>query len=170
MKRLLLISIITLFSFNLQAQSFTDKCLGIWNGKMEIFNQSRKIADVDVRMTISKIDSTSWSWKTEYLSDKLPVTKNYILKLFDDQKGEYLIDEGNGIILKEQLFGNKMMSIFELFRSLRFADENVYLRAGSLNVINGMVGLNFSCDGSHYMRFDEFLEKSTDFWFGTQAN
>jgi hypothetical protein len=60
----------------------------------------------------------------------------------------------------------KIMPIFELFRSLRFADENVYLRAGSLNIINGMVGLNFSCDGSHYMRFDEFLDKSTDFWFG----
>ena len=60
----------------------------------------------------------------------------------------------------------KIMPIYELFRSLRFADENVYLRAGSLNIINGMVGLNFSCDGSHYMRFDEFLEKSTDFWFG----
>ena len=62
---------------------------------------------------------------------------------------------------------DKVISVFELFRSLRFADENVYLRAGSLNVINGMVGLNFSCDGSHYMRFDEFLEKSLDFWFGT---
>lgn len=62
---------------------------------------------------------------------------------------------------------DQIMSIFELFHRLRFADENIYLRAGSLNVINGMVGLTFSCDGSHYMRFDEFLEKSTDFWFGT---
>ncbi|MCK5003138.1 MAG: hypothetical protein KAS57_08935, partial [Gammaproteobacteria bacterium] len=61
---------------------------------------------------------------------------------------------------------DKIMPVFELFRTLRFADENVYLRAGSLNLINGMVGLNFSCDGSHYMRFDEFLEKSSDFWFG----
>ncbi len=61
---------------------------------------------------------------------------------------------------------DKIMPIFELFKILRFADENIYLRAGSLNVINGMVGLNFSCDGSHYMRYDEFLEKSTDFWFG----
>jgi len=61
---------------------------------------------------------------------------------------------------------DQVMPIYELFRSLRFADENVYLRAGSLNIINGMVGLNFSCDGSHYMRFDEFLDKSTDFWFG----
>ena len=61
---------------------------------------------------------------------------------------------------------DKIMPIFELFKILRFADENIYLRAGSLNIINGMVGLNFSCDGSHYMRYDEFLEKSTDFWFG----
>lgn len=60
-----------------------------------------------------------------------------------------------------------VMPVFEMFRKLRFADENVYLRAGSLNIINGLVGLNFSCDGSHYMPFDEFLEKSTDFWFGT---
>ena len=65
---------------------------------------------------------------------------------------------------------DKIMPVFELFKILRFADENVYLRAGSLNLINGMVGLNFSCDGSHYMRFDEFLEKSTDFWFGTEVN
>jgi hypothetical protein len=61
---------------------------------------------------------------------------------------------------------DKIVNIFEIFRRLRFADENVYLRAGSLNVINGMVGLNFSCDGSHYMRYDEFLEKNLDFWFG----
>jgi len=64
---------------------------------------------------------------------------------------------------------DRIMPVFELFRSLRFADENIYLRAGSLNVINGMVGLNFSCDGSHYMRFDEFLEKDIDFWFGDQS-
>jgi hypothetical protein len=63
----------------------------------------------------------------------------------------------------------KIMPVFELFRQLRFADENVYLRAGSINIINGMVGLNFSCDGSHYMRFDEFLEKGPDFWFGINS-
>jgi hypothetical protein len=62
---------------------------------------------------------------------------------------------------------NDVASIFEIFRQLRFADKNVYLRAGSSNVINGMVGLNFSCDGSHYMPFDKFLEKNLDFWFGT---
>ena len=63
---------------------------------------------------------------------------------------------------------DKIIPVFDVFRALRFADENVYLRAGSLNVINGMVSLNFSCDGSHYMRFDEFLEKNIDFWFGSK--
>ena len=60
----------------------------------------------------------------------------------------------------------KIDPVFEMFRELRFADDTVYLRAGSLNVCNGMVGLNFSCDGSHYLRYDEFLEKGLDFWFG----
>ena len=59
---------------------------------------------------------------------------------------------------------DRIMPVFELFRSLRFADETVYLRSGSLNIVNGMVSLNFSCDGSHYMRYDEFLSKNSDFW------
>lgn len=57
--------------------------------------------------------------------------------------------------------------VFDLFRQLRFADETLYLRAGSLNLCNGLVSLNFSCDGSHYLRYDEFLERGIQFWFGT---
>ncbi|MEW5788978.1 MAG: PDC sensor domain-containing protein [Pseudomonadota bacterium] len=53
------------------------------------------------------------------------------------------------------------------FKALRFMDETLYLRSGSLNLFNGMVGLTFSCDGSHYMPWDEFLEKSLSFWTGT---
>jgi len=34
--------------------------------------------------------------------------------------------------------------VFRTFRALRFMDETTYLRAGSLNIFNGMVGLNFS--------------------------
>jgi hypothetical protein len=56
--------------------------------------------------------------------------------------------------------------ILERFKQLRNADENIYLRSGSLNVINGLVGLTFSCDGSHYMNAEEFLERDMSFWFG----
>ncbi len=58
-------------------------------------------------------------------------------------------------------------AVFQQFKALRFMDETIYLRAGSLNIINGMVGLNFSCDGSHYMPWRELLEKNLGFWLGT---
>jgi hypothetical protein len=53
------------------------------------------------------------------------------------------------------------------FKALRFADETIYLRSASLNIVNGMIGLTFSCDGSHYMPVSEFLERDLDFWFGS---
>jgi len=56
--------------------------------------------------------------------------------------------------------------ILETFKHLRFADDTIYLRAGSVNIFNGIVGLNFSCDGSHYIPFDQFLAKDSEFWEG----
>jgi hypothetical protein len=60
----------------------------------------------------------------------------------------------------------KIREILNTMKELRNADENIYLRAGSVNIFNGLVGLTFSCDGSHYIPYDEFLEKSLGFWFG----
>ncbi len=60
-----------------------------------------------------------------------------------------------------------IIKIFKQFSALRFADQTIYLRSGSLNLVNGFVGLNFSCDGTHYLLYNEFLEKGLDFWFGT---
>jgi hypothetical protein len=57
--------------------------------------------------------------------------------------------------------------VLEQFAALRFADENIYLRSGSVNIINGMVGLNFSCDGSHYIPVQEFIDNSMDYWLGS---
>jgi hypothetical protein len=61
---------------------------------------------------------------------------------------------------------NKIRELFASFLRLRFADENIYLRAASINIVNGMVSLNFSCDGSHYLPYNEFLSKGLSFWFG----
>lgn len=57
--------------------------------------------------------------------------------------------------------------ILSHFMALRFADDTIYLRSASLNIMNGMVGLTFSCDGSHYFPADEFLEKDLSFWLGS---
>jgi len=59
----------------------------------------------------------------------------------------------------------RIHEVLEMFRILRFSDEQLYLRAGSLNLINGMVGLNFSCDASHYLSADTFLASPYTHWF-----
>lgn len=61
---------------------------------------------------------------------------------------------------------SQVSQVFEQFHRLRDADNNIYLRSASLNIINGLVGLTFSCDGSHYMQVTEFLSKGENFWFG----
>ncbi len=60
-------------------------------------------------------------------------------------------------------------NVFKQFSALRFADETIYLRSGSLNLVNGFIGLNFSCDGTHYLIYDDFLNRGLDFWFGVSA-
>ena len=57
-------------------------------------------------------------------------------------------------------------SVLRGLQSLRFADDTIYLRSASLNIFNGLVSLTFSCDGSHYMPYSEFLDKDAVFWFG----
>ncbi len=55
--------------------------------------------------------------------------------------------------------------ILHTLQSLRLTDPTFYLRTASINIFNGMVSLTFSCDGSHYMPYEEFLLKDTSFWF-----
>jgi hypothetical protein len=64
---------------------------------------------------------------------------------------------------------DKIRPILDSLRDLRFMDEMFYLRAGSLNIFNGMVALTFSCDGSHYLPWDEYLNKGADFWASGNA-
>ncbi|MDH5217590.1 MAG: hypothetical protein OEX19_07835, partial [Gammaproteobacteria bacterium] len=56
--------------------------------------------------------------------------------------------------------------ILKQLKELRFADDTIYLRSASLNIVNGKVDLNFSCDGTHYLNYNEFLAKGLEFWFG----
>jgi len=59
---------------------------------------------------------------------------------------------------------DKISPIFQTMKRLRVADETIYLRSASINIFNGLISLTFSCDGSHYMPYHEFLEKNESFW------
>jgi len=59
---------------------------------------------------------------------------------------------------------DRIFEVFESFKKLRFMDDTLYLRSGTLNIFNAIVGLTFSCDGSHYIPYDEFLNREHAFW------
>jgi hypothetical protein len=62
----------------------------------------------------------------------------------------------------------RIRTVLDLFHKLRLMDEMFYLRSGTLNLFNGIVGLTFSCDGSHYIPHDEFLSVGYDFWVSNE--
>lgn len=68
---------------------------------------------------------------------------------------------------RAQVTPAQLREVLQEFKALRFADETIYLRSASINIMNRMLGLTFSCDGSHYMPVDEFIEKNLSFWIGS---
>lgn len=56
--------------------------------------------------------------------------------------------------------------ILAAMRELRLTDRTIYLRSASINIFNGMVSLTFSCDGSHYLSYADFLDRKSGFWAG----
>jgi len=49
------------------------------------------------------------------------------------------------------------------FRRLRLTDQTIYLRNAAVNVINGMINMSFSCDGTHYIDHHTFFAKLDKF-------
>lgn len=49
------------------------------------------------------------------------------------------------------------------FKRLRLKDSTIYLRNAAVNLINGMINMSFSCDGTHYIDYKTFLAKLDKF-------
>jgi hypothetical protein len=111
-KWIILVALFTSAVVNAQTL-FPNKCIGNWKGVMKIYSKGILKDTVTVLLTVKKQTDTSWMWKTEYISTKMPVTKNYTLRLKDKINGIYITDEGDSIELKDYLFDNKLYSTFE---------------------------------------------------------
>jgi hypothetical protein len=65
--------------------------------------------------------------------------------------------------LRPVLDHEDILKILDEFKRLRTTDETIYLRNGSINLINGMIGMTFSCDGSHYIDHRTFFDRLEHF-------
>jgi len=61
---------------------------------------------------------------------------------------------------------NEIARILAEFKRIRLSDETVYLRSGAINLINGMINMSFSCDGTHYIDYKSFFENLDKFESG----
>ena len=112
--RFLLLITLFLDAVEIKAQQmFPDKCVGNWEGTMYIFQKGTLRDSVHVKFTVERKEHNKWSWKTEYLSEKFPMTKDYQLILDDSTGFRFKVDEGEGIALYDYLFENKLYSVFE---------------------------------------------------------
>lgn len=99
--------------------TFPESCLGSWYGTMYIYANGQVRDSVDVRFTAGQTeDPRVWSWKMEYLSQKQPQTKDYLLREEDKAKGVYVIDERDGIALTGYRFGTRLHFVFEVTENL----------------------------------------------------
>lgn len=60
--------------------------------------------------------------------------------------------------LKPLINPDGVEDVLREFHRLRTTDETIYLRNGSVSLVNGMIGMTFSCDGAHYIDHKTFFE------------
>ncbi len=145
--------------------------------RQNVFNQQRKQSDMDIDIqTVHNIATELLSElgifhiKLHYGSSRATIWTydnpyNYHIHVLEE-----IISPDICLLYAKQAYPteaivsvDKIGQIFNHFTQLRFMDENLYLRTGSLNIINGMIGLSFSCDGNHYLTVDDFLTNINKF-------
>lgn len=117
MKRILLVLISIAFAVSCFAQSnFTfneNDWLGVWKGKLQIINGAKK-SEVGMTLAITKTDSPQrYGWKTTYGEDASKMEKNYFIYPKDMEKGQWILDEDNTILLDTYFADNEFVSFFE---------------------------------------------------------
>lgn len=103
-----------------------------------------------LRIHFSSNQLTCWTYENPY---------HYQVFVGDEIFEPEFINNFNPVKLSimTKVSKEKVRPILSEFKSLRFLDEAIYLRSGSINRVNGMLALSFSCDGTHYLDFEDFL-------------
>jgi len=140
-----------------RVQSPMDKTIDDTISTMEELLQSRGVFHAKLHFSSSR--ATLWLYDDPY---------RYRVHTLDELEDACLAYPARSYPKDAVVSPEQIPVIFKQFKTLRFADETVYLRAASLNIINGMVALNFSCDGSHYIPAEEFLNRGEMFWLGSK--
>jgi hypothetical protein len=97
---------------------------GRYLGTLKIFNAGKsKPQEVEMELIIEQVglDLDKWEWKIIYGENKIKGMREYQLIEKDKNKGEYIIDERNSILLDAQFINGKLFSRFSVMGNLILA-------------------------------------------------
>ncbi|APY01413.1 hypothetical protein [Lacinutrix venerupis] len=114
------------FSAEAQEKNFPEDYFGIYKGDLHITNAKGK-QSIGMEFHLTATDSAEiYNYKIVYIFNGERNDRNYTLKTVDKDKGEYIIDENNGIILGAKLVDNVLYNVFEVQGNLLMTTEAFY--------------------------------------------
>ncbi len=129
MKKILII-LLTLACFSLSAQTdslqFPQDFYGIYKGDLHITNTRGK-QTIQMEFHLNPTDSIGkYQYMLVYIMDGNRQERHYNLLEKDVTKGEYVVDENNGILIDAKLIDNTIFSMFEVQGNILTTTERFY--------------------------------------------
>ncbi|RNC87797.1 MAG: hypothetical protein ED556_00995 [Winogradskyella sp.] len=107
-------------------QRFPDNILGSYKGDLIIKNAKGEQI-IGMEFHIKATDSVGkYDYQIVYIMDGNRQERNYSLITMDASKGEFVVDENNGILLSAKVYDNRLYSVFEVQGNLLFTIEEFY--------------------------------------------
>jgi hypothetical protein len=86
---------------------------GIWRGRLEIWDSAKPVQSVPMELHIAPGTTRGeLAWKIIYGEGEKRQERPYKLVTRDAARGQYAVDEGNGIVLPLRRFGERLFSEF----------------------------------------------------------
>lgn len=115
-KSLLLIGIVCLcyLSTSFSQNNSLTPFEGIYKGTLEIYQGIKVAHSLPMSLKILPVDSLTWTFHITYHREGKEDFRPYEIRLIDAEKGHYVIDEHNGILLDSYLNGNCLYEQFAI--------------------------------------------------------
>ncbi len=112
---ILLITVTTdVISQNENSVSFPEDFFGIYTGTLHISSKSGE-SDIAMEFHLLPTDTLGqYQYTLVYGAEDKKQERAYTLKEKNRAKGEYILDENNGIILHQKVIENRMYTLFEV--------------------------------------------------------
>lgn len=120
--RIVFVKLIIIFLFfgvqEMIAQtSFPSSWEGSYSGELQIFGVDSIKMQLDMKLHIERKTDSIYSWEITYIFNGNEDVRNYELHLKDKEKGYYVIDEKNSILIDSYYKSDIFTSFFKVSQS-----------------------------------------------------